>query len=107
MLYKFKSKDSADLIMMGPAGDHVLRLLGRTPSMQGILEAADLPSAMAQLERAVADDEAAWAQAQAEAAAEGRVLPRREGVSLRQRVWPLLEMMRRAQAHQHPLVWGV
>jgi hypothetical protein len=107
MLYKFKSKDSADVIMMGPAGDVLLRLLGREPSAKGIFEPADLPAAMAAIEKAVADDEAAQAQAQADAKAEGHTLAPREGVNLRQRAWPLLEMMRRAQAKQHEVVWGV
>ena len=107
MLYKFKSKDSADVIMLGPAGDQVLRLLGRPVSAKGIFEPTDLPASMAALEQAVADDEAAFAQAQAQAKAEGTHLPPREGVSLRQRAWPLLEMMRRAHVKRHEIVWGV
>lgn len=107
MLYKFKSKDSADVIMMGPAGDHLLKLLGRPVTAKGIFEPDDLLALMAAIEQAVADDEAAWARAQAEALAEGVQLPPREGVSLRQRAWPLLEMMRRALAKRHDVVWGV
>jgi hypothetical protein len=107
MLYKFKSKDSADVIMMGPAGEHLLKLLGRTPSAQGIVEVADLPAAMAAIGQAIADDEAAWAQFVAEAKAEGRAAPLRNGVSLRQRSWPLMEMMRRAYEHEHQVMWGV
>ena len=107
MLYQFKSKDSADVIMLGPAGDHLLSVLGRAPSAKGIVEVADLPAAMLALERAIADDEAAWAQVQADAKAEGKSLPPRNGVTLRQRAWPLLEMMRRAHAHQHQVMWGI
>ena len=29
------------------------------------------------------------------------------GISLRQRVWPMLEMLRRAMAEDTPVVWGV
>lgn len=107
MLYKFKSKDSADVIMMGPAGDHLLKILGRTPTAKGIVEVADLPAAMAAIEHAITDDEAAWAQFVAEAKADGKSVPLRNGVSLRQRAWPLMEMMRRAQQHQHQVMWGV
>ncbi len=32
MIYKFKSKASGDIIMMGPTGDALLRALGRTPA---------------------------------------------------------------------------
>ena len=107
MLYKFKSKDSADVIMMGPAGDHLMKILGRSPSAKGIFEVADLPAAMAAIERAIADDETAWAQFVAETQAEGKPVPLRNGVSLRQRAWPLMEMMRRAHQHEHQVMWGV
>lgn len=107
MIYKFKSKAAGDVIMMGPAGDHVLRIVGREPSAQGIFEPAAMPAAMAAIERAIADEEAAREQARREAEAEGRTLAPAEGVSLRQRAWPLVEMMKRAQAAGKEIVWGV
>jgi hypothetical protein len=107
MIYKFKSKSAGDVIMMGPTGDQVLRALGREPAPKGIIEAKDLPGAVSALEQAVAADEAARAEAEAEASAQGTKLPPREGVALRQRVWPLVEMMKRSQADGHDIVWGV
>ncbi len=32
--------------------------------------------------------------------------PRADRVSLRQRVWPMVEMMKRALAAKEPIVWG-
>jgi hypothetical protein len=107
MIYKFKSKAAGDLIMMGPSGDQVLRIVGKAPAPQGIIEPAAMAAAIAAIERAVADDEAARAQAEREAQAEGRTLAPREGVSLRQRAWPMVEMLRRAQAAGKEIVWGV
>ena len=107
MIYKFKSKATGDVIMTSPAGDDVLRLLGKSPGAQGILESADMPQAIAAIEQAVAADEAARAQAEEEATAEGRKLGPREGVSLRQRAWPLAEMMKRSMATDAAIVWGV
>jgi hypothetical protein len=107
MIYKFKSKSSGDVIMMGPNGDQLLRIIGREPSPKGIIEAPAIPAAIAALEKAVADDEAAREQAEQEAIANGEQPPPREGVSLRQRVWPMIEMMRRSMAHGHDIVWGV
>ena len=54
MHYVFRSRAAADLIMMGPAGDQILSLLGRDPSPRGIIEAAALPAAIEALEAAVA-----------------------------------------------------
>ena len=71
------------------------------------MRGAELPAAISSLEQAVAEDEAAFAQLQAEAEAAGEPLPRREGISLRQRAWPLIELIRHAQRADNDLVWGV
>lgn len=107
MIYKFKSKAAGDVIMLGPNGDALMRAIGREPAPKGIIEPKDMPAAIAAIERAIADDEAARAEAEAEAAAKGETLPPREGVTPRQRLWPMVEMMRRACAANEPIVWGV
>jgi hypothetical protein len=107
MIYKFKSKAAGDLIMMGPNGDALLRAIGREPSAKGIIEPADMPGAIAGIERTIAEDEAARAEAEAEARAQGRTLKPADGVGPRQRMWPMVEMLRRAQAANEPIVWGV
>ena len=107
MIYKFKSKAAGDVIMTGATGDHILRLLGKEPAPKGIILPADMPAAIAALEQAVHDEEAARRQAEEEAAAAGETLPHREGISLRQRVWPLVEMLKRCHAADREIVWGV
>jgi Domain of unknown function (DUF1840) len=107
MIYKFKSKAAGDVIMMGPAGDEVLRLIGKPAAPQGIIDVAAMPAAITAIERAVAADEAARAQAEKDAADEGRKLGARDGVTLRQRAWPLVEMMKRSIGEGADIVWGV
>lgn len=107
MIYKFKSKAAGDVIMMGPTGDQVLRATGRDPSPKGIFEPDAMPAAMTAIEQAIDADEAARAEAEAKAKAAGEKLPPRDGVSLRQRAWPLVEMMKRAHGAGEPIVWGV
>ena len=102
MIYKFKSKAAGDVIMLGPNGDQVLRLIGKEPAAQGIIEPADMPAAIAAIEQAIAADEAAR-----KAPANERDDMVRDHVSLRQRAWPLVEMMKRAQAAHQEIVWGV
>ena len=94
MIYKFKSKACGDLIMLGPHGDALLRAWGRDPSAKGIVQVADIGQTIAATERALAED-AATSTAKA------------PGVSMRQRLWPMLEMLRRADAARQPIVWGV
>jgi regulator of protease activity HflC (stomatin/prohibitin superfamily) len=106
MIYKFKSKAAGDVIMMGPTGDQILRAAGRQPSAQGIFEPDSLPAAMADIEKAILSEEAERADAEAKARAEGQKLPP-AGITLRQRAWPLVEMMKRSQSAGVPVVWGV
>lgn len=107
MLYKFKTKNSGDLIMNGVHGDAVLRGMGREPSAQGIVLPEQMAQAIAALEAAVAADEAERKRQDDEAEAEGRPAPKREGVSFKQRAWPMIDMLKRAQSAGNEIVWGV
>jgi hypothetical protein len=106
MIYKFKSKAAGDVIMMGPTGDKVLGLIGKDITPKGIIEPAQMPAAIQALADAVkADDEArasAGEQDENRTASAGR-----DPISLRQRAWPLVEMLKRAQAADEPVTWGV
>jgi hypothetical protein len=104
MIYKFKSKAAGDVIMMGPSGDQVLRIIGKEPSSKGIIEPVQMPAAIQALEQAVATEEAARKEAQEQDDAKPG---KGDGISLRQRAWPLVEMMRRAHAANENIVWGV
>lgn len=107
MLYKFKSKAAGDVIMTAPVGDRLMRVVGRDPAAKGIFEPADLPQLIQSLEQAIHAEEEARRQAEAEALAEGRTPPKGEGITLRQRAWPLIEMMKRSAAADAEIVWGV
>lgn len=107
MIYKFKSKAAGDVIMMGPNGDDLLRIIGREPAAKGIIEPPAMAAALAAIDAALAADEAARAQAEREAAEAGQAPPAHDGIGLRQRLWPMAEMLRRAGAAGEPIVWGV
>jgi hypothetical protein len=107
MYYTFKSKAAGDLLMMEPVGSELLRVIGQEPAPRGIIEAAAMPSAIKAIERAIAREEAQPSQAVDEAATASSDLSREEAVTLRQRAWPLVEMMKRAQVENANIVWGV
>ncbi len=100
MIYKFKSKACGDLVMLGEHGDQLLRLLGREPAARGIIEVVAMPAALATLEAAVAAEAQAGKKDEDEPAVE-------TAVPLRQRLWPMVEMLRQSHAAGHPVVWGV
>ena len=102
-MYRFKSKADGDLIMMGPVGDQILRIVGREPASQGIIEVAALPGAIRALEEAIAAAELARRDAKRTDDDDRGA----EAVGLAQRAWPMLEMMRRSFAEHSDIVWGV
>ena len=103
MIYKFKSQATGDLIMLGPQGDQMLELLGRAPAPKGIIEVADMPGAIQTLEQAVEAEERQVGAGRDQQAEGGE----RKPVGLRQRLWPMVEMLRRARAADEAVVWGV
>jgi hypothetical protein len=111
MLYKFKSKSTGDVIMLEPNGRRVLEIIGKDTkngaSQQGIVLAADMPSALAALEAAIAREDLERKAAVEKALAEHQPPPRFEAVSLRQRALPFMDMLRRCAKDGHEIVWGV
>jgi cyclopropane-fatty-acyl-phospholipid synthase len=99
MLYKFKSRAAADLIMLEPHGRQIVSIMGKTPGSSGIVTVAQIPAAIAALEAAVAEEEA---RLKAQAADQ-----RKDVVRLRQRVVPFIEMLKRSAAADTDVVWGV
>ena len=110
MLYKFKSKATSDLIMLGPDAQRLLKLMGSDAGPKGIFTVEQQPEAIAALEAAIAQDEARMAEMLAKRVAEGvDVEPAapQEAVSLKRRAQPLLEMLRRSLTAKADVVWGV
>lgn len=108
MLYKFKSKATGDLIMLEPQGKQVLNIIGKTPGPKGIIEPEEMLAAIDALHAAVTREEAAHAQAEQAAKDAGEPLPKgAKGITLRQRIVPFVDMLRRAHAENKEVVWGV
>src|SRR3990167_8081991 len=63
MLYRFKSRATADLILLLPHARRLLEIIGKEPGAQGIITAAQIPAAVAALEAAVIDEERRAAEA--------------------------------------------
>lgn len=116
MLFKFKSKACADLIMLEADGRRLLKAMTGDDPVRGIVRASDLPAALARLEAAVAHDEALRQQQAEKAAARdaGRAADPHEpeeealpAIRLAQRAAPMLQMLRRCKSEEADLVWGV
>ena len=110
MLYKFKSRATADLTMLEANGRQVLQIIGKDASPRGIITTDQIPQAIAALQAAVAaEDERAQAAKtqdldQDPEDADGQDV--KAGVGLKQRAVPFIEMLRRSAAEQADVVWG-
>ena len=109
-IYKFKSRITGDLIMLEPNGKQVLRIIGKGDEdtlAKGILLPEHMPQAIAQLESAIAHDEAAREQRTKEALDKGETPVHTETVSLKLRATPMIAMIQRCLKAKEEIVWGV
>jgi len=108
MLYKFKSRATADLIMLDAQGRRLLRIMGKEPSLQGIVTVAQIPAAIAAIEAAVAAEERGGLDGGVDptAGAPEEGGDAQDRVTLRQRAAPFLDMLRRSVAEEADVVWG-
>ena len=107
MLYKFKSKASGDLVMLEPNGRRVLEIIGKGPGPQGIILPEQMPAAIASLEAAIVREEAERHAADAEGGEEHSFGYDGTAVSLRLRVLPFIELLKRSHKAGCDIVWGV
>lgn len=108
MLYIFKSRDCADIIMLEPNGRRLLEIIGKEPTTKGIITPEQMPQAVLAMrqaidveERAIQDARKRGAEGQGHA---GNVSA--QGVTLRQRLLPMIEMMGRCEKAHRDITWG-
>ena len=108
MLYKFKSRATADLTMLEANGRQVLQIIGKSPDDEhGIITAEQIPAAIAALEAAATQDQMQRKQSDAQNDDDGdeQAGGASEAVSLSQRVAPLIDMLRRSAAEGKEVTW--
>jgi hypothetical protein len=108
----FRSKAAGEIFMFPETAQRIFDIWGRPQAPRGVVTAAQLPDALARLQAAVDEEKAALKEAADDAAELDRRgeagLP--EGarpVTLGQRAFPLLEMLRAAQKKNVDVTWGV
>jgi hypothetical protein len=105
-LYRFKSRETGDLVMLKPDGERILEILGKDTT-KGIIQPAEMPAAMDAIKAAVVAEEVEQKRLSEEAQAQGEVPPEFDSVGLRLRSTPFVEMLQRCAQAQVGIVWGV
>lgn len=108
MLYEFRSKATGTVVMTQTVAERLLAIAGKPPGPKGIFIPAEMPAAIAALEAAVAAERAQPRAADDDDHGDesGSRDPSR-AVTLAQRAWPLIDMLKTALAAEREITWGV
>jgi uncharacterized protein YwlG (UPF0340 family) len=110
-LVVFRSKAAGEIFMFAETARRIFEIIGRLESSRGVITAEQVPEALQRLVDAVEQE-----RAQLKAAAEEADRADREGqaggteqraVTLGQRAFPLIEMLRAAQKKRVDVTWGI
>ena len=100
MLYKFRSKNAGDVIMLEANGRKVLELIGKEAGPTGIILAGQMPTAIQALQDAIALEESRG-EKQDEDLVSG------DTPGLRQRAMPFIDILKRNHKMGTDVTWGV
>lgn len=105
-LYRFKSRETGDVLMLQPLGQRILEILGKDPEQPGIILPTEMAAAVQALKDAATEEEADRQRQTEEARANGE-LPPQFDLPLKVRIPPFVEMLHRCQQADVEVVWGV
>lgn len=105
MIYQFRSKAGADVIMLADLTQRIFDILGRPLEPRGILTVEQLPALITSLENAILEDleNRSKNNVDDQENLERPKLADRLG----QRAYPFLELMKQAKSKDEPIMWGV
>ena len=98
MLVKFRS-DAGDMTMFGDVAIELLKMMGHSGTVPSAMLAKDIPAAVDRLKHAVAAAPSASPRSEDEEREDGPI------VSLRQRAFPLIELLERAAQNGWDVIW--
>ena len=109
-LVVFRSKAAGEIFMFAETARRIFEIIGRQDAPRGVITAEQVPDALQKLVDAVEDEKAQLKAAQDEAdlhdrQGEGGVQQR--AITLGQRAFPLIEMLRAAQKKKVDVTWGI
>jgi len=109
-LVVFRSKAAGEIFMFAETARRIFDIIGRQEAPRGVITAEQVPDSLQKLVGAVDEEKAQLKAAQDEAARadkQGEGEERQRPVTLAQRAFPLIEMLRAAQKMKVDVTWGV
>ncbi len=105
MLFEFRSRATGTVTMTHQSGKEILSIIGKSADPTGIITVAQIPAAIAALKQAAANEKEP--PPQDERQDEDDDTPREPFVSLKQRTYPLIELLEQAKAADVDVTWGI
>lgn len=102
----FSSRATGDITMLDAHARQLLAAMGRDDPTRGAIMPTQIDNAIARLQAAIALAPRVTAKAMS-AADDDADTDQAEPVSLAQRAFPLVDMLRRARLADAPVLWGV
>ncbi|HEU0204033.1 MAG TPA: DUF1840 domain-containing protein [Burkholderiaceae bacterium] len=114
-LVVFRSKAAGEIFMFAETARRIFDIIGKEEAPRGVITADQVPEALARLVAAVEEEKAqlkaagaAAQEADRRGAPEAReVEPASRAITLGQRAYPLIEMLRAAQKKRVDVTWGI
>jgi len=100
-LVTFRSRAASAIIMYTETAQRLLDIIGKPMSERGVITSEQLDEALARLLQAVEGEQDAGMPAEQDGPAF------EQPVSLRQRAYPLIEMLRAARKRRVDVTWGI
>lgn len=104
MLYEFRSRATGSVTLVGRPAEQILNIIGKPITATGIITVAQIPAAIAALENAAVHEQTSDVNTTDDDCTDE---PPEPTVSLRQRIYPLIDLMRAALAADVDVTWGV
>jgi hypothetical protein len=109
-LVVFRSKAAGEIFMFAETARRIFDIIGRQEAPRGVITAEQVPDALRKLVAAV-DEEKEQIKAAKEDAElqdkQGEGTVQQQPVTLAQRAFPLIEMLRAAQTKNVDVTWGI
>ena len=109
-LVVFRSKAAGEIFMFAETARRIFEILGRSDAPRGVITADQVPDALQRLVNAVDEEKAQLKAAQDDAERadkEGEGTVQQRAITLGQRAFPLIEMLRAAQKKNVDVTWGI
>lgn len=109
-LVVFRSKAAGEIFMFAETARRIFDIIGRQETPRGVITAEQVADALQKLVDAVDEEKAQLKAAQDEADLsdkQGEGEARQRPITLAQRAFPLIEMLRAAQKMKVDVTWGV